>query len=212
MHVVFVTNELASSNNSSGGLANFTANFAHIFKEKGNKVSIILASTKGVNINVDRRGDYDGLDITTRSCILLSVLAMNVEHLVFLSLSRFLISLFLKYKQHGFMLILRRIIDVKFQLVNDQILNNSKTLNKKLQWLRLHDHNPEYTQMVDKYSVKQLVEKELGSGYMIPTLRVLESFDDIEFIDLPGQFALKCKHRAYNFSKEICTVLDHEER
>ena len=45
------------------------------------------------------------LDITTRSSIALSVLAMNVDRLVTLSLFHFLISLFSRYRQHGFMLI-----------------------------------------------------------------------------------------------------------
>ena len=45
------------------------------------------------------------LDITTRSSIALSVLAMNVDRLASLSLSQFLISLFSRYRQHGFMLI-----------------------------------------------------------------------------------------------------------
>lgn len=29
-------------------------------------------------------------------------------------------------------------------------LKNPKTLNEKLQWLKLYDRNPEYTKMVDK--------------------------------------------------------------
>ena len=45
------------------------------------------------------------LDITTRGSIALSILAMNVDRLVSLSLFQFLISLFSRYKQHGFMLI-----------------------------------------------------------------------------------------------------------
>ena len=45
------------------------------------------------------------LDTTTRSSIALSVLAMNVDRLASLSLSQFLISLFSRYRQHGFMLI-----------------------------------------------------------------------------------------------------------
>lgn len=60
MHVVFVTTELASSNSSSGGLASFTANIARIFKENGNQVSIILVSTKEINIDFD-----DGIDLYT---------------------------------------------------------------------------------------------------------------------------------------------------
>ena len=45
------------------------------------------------------------LDTTTRSSIALSVLAMNVDRIVSLSLFQFLISLFSRYKKHGFMLI-----------------------------------------------------------------------------------------------------------
>ena len=45
------------------------------------------------------------LDVTTRSSIALSLLAMNVDRLASLSLSQFLISLFSRYRQHGFMLI-----------------------------------------------------------------------------------------------------------
>lgn len=45
------------------------------------------------------------LDTTTRGSIALSILAMNVDRLASLSLFGFLISLFSRYKQHGFMLI-----------------------------------------------------------------------------------------------------------
>lgn len=45
MHLVIVTNELASSNCSSGGLASFTANMARIFKSNGHKVTVILVTT-----------------------------------------------------------------------------------------------------------------------------------------------------------------------
>lgn len=44
------------------------------------------------------------LDTTTRGSIALSILAMNVDRLASLSMLRFLISLFSRYKQHGAML------------------------------------------------------------------------------------------------------------
>ena len=34
-------------------------------------------------------------------------------------------------------------------------LENPKTFNEKLQWLKLYDRKIEYTTMVDKYAVKQ---------------------------------------------------------
>lgn len=73
-------------------------------------------------------------------------------------------------------------------------LENPKTFNEKLQWLKLHDHNPLYTTMVDKYAVKKYVAEKIGEQYIIPTLGVWERFDDIDFDELPNQFVLKCTH------------------
>lgn len=76
-------------------------------------------------------------------------------------------------------------------------LDNPQTFNEKLQWLKLHDRNPLYTVMVDKYAVKQYVSNIIGEQYIIPTLGVWESFDDIDFAQLPDQFVLKCTHDSH---------------
>lgn len=73
-------------------------------------------------------------------------------------------------------------------------LNDPKTFNEKLQWLKIHNRKPEYTTMVDKYAVKQYVADRIGEQYIIPTLGVWEHFDDIDFDNLPKQFVLKCTH------------------
>lgn len=73
-------------------------------------------------------------------------------------------------------------------------LNPPVTFNEKLQWLKLHDRKPEYTTMVDKYEVKKWVADKIGGGYVIPTLGVWDSFDEIDFDKLPDQFVLKCTH------------------
>lgn len=73
-------------------------------------------------------------------------------------------------------------------------LANPITYNEKLQWLKLYDHNPLYTTLVDKYEVKQYVADKIGSQYIIPTLGVWDSVDDIDFSSLPDQFVLKCTH------------------
>lgn len=71
---------------------------------------------------------------------------------------------------------------------------NPQTFNQKLQWLKLYDHNPKYTKMVDKHDVKELVRSQLGEQYVIPTLGVWNQFDDIDFDALPNRFVLKCTH------------------
>ncbi len=73
-------------------------------------------------------------------------------------------------------------------------INNPTTFNEKIQWLKLHDRKPEYTQMVDKVGAKDFVEQKLGKEYIIPTLGVWDNADDIDFDKLPNQFVLKCTH------------------
>ena len=73
-------------------------------------------------------------------------------------------------------------------------LKNPQTFNEKLQWLKLHDHNPLYTTLVDKYAVKKWVADKIGEEYIIPTLGVWNKAEDIDFDKLPNQFVLKVNH------------------
>ena len=73
-------------------------------------------------------------------------------------------------------------------------LKNPKTYNEKLNWLKLHDKNPIYTRLVDKFEAKEYVKDIIGDQYIIPTLGVWDNFDDIDFDELPQQFVLKCTH------------------
>ena len=60
-------------------------------------------------------------------------------------------------------------------------LNNPITYNEKLQWLKLFYHNPIHTIMADKYVVKQYVKDIIGEEYIIPTLHVWNTVEDIEW-------------------------------
>ncbi len=73
-------------------------------------------------------------------------------------------------------------------------LKDPETFNEKLQWLKLYDRRPEYTRMVDKYLAKDYVADMIGKEYIIPTLGVWSSFDEIDFDALPEKFVLKCNH------------------
>lgn len=73
-------------------------------------------------------------------------------------------------------------------------LENPQTLNEKLQWLKLYDHRPEYVTMVDKYEAKKYISNIVGDEYVLPALGVWDSFDKINFDNLPNQFVLKCTH------------------
>lgn len=73
-------------------------------------------------------------------------------------------------------------------------LQHPKTYTEKLQWLKLYDHRPEYTRMVDKYAVKDYVAEKIGPEYVIPLLGVWDRVEDIDFDSLPKQFVLKTTH------------------
>src|SRR5690554_3762424 len=73
-------------------------------------------------------------------------------------------------------------------------INNPKTFNEKLQWLKLYDKNPAYTNLVDKYEVRNYIAETIGEKYLIPLLGVWDRFEDIDFAKLPDQFVLKCTH------------------
>lgn len=73
-------------------------------------------------------------------------------------------------------------------------LNDPQTYSEKLQWLKLYDRKPLYTQWVDKYQAKTLAQNIIGSEFIIPTIGLWDHFDDIDFNQLPDQFVLKCTH------------------
>lgn len=71
-------------------------------------------------------------------------------------------------------------------------LINPRSFNEKLQWLKLHDQHPEYTRLVDKISAKDYVASIIGKEYIIPTIGVWDSVENVEWESLPNQFVIKC--------------------
>ena len=73
-------------------------------------------------------------------------------------------------------------------------LNNPRTFNEKIQWLKLYDSTPKKTRLADKYLVRKWVKDKIGEKYLIPLLGVYDSFEEINFDKLPNQFVIKCNH------------------
>lgn len=72
---------------------------------------------------------------------------------------------------------------------------NPKTFNEKLQWLKLYDRNPIYSNMVDKYAAKAFAAERIDSAHIVPAIAgPWDSFDEIDFDALPDQFVLKTTH------------------
>lgn len=75
-------------------------------------------------------------------------------------------------------------------------LENPKTYNEKLQWLKLYDRKPLYTQLVDKVLVRDYVKEKIGDDFLIPLIGIWERPEDIDFDALPTKFVLKCNHNS----------------
>lgn len=73
-------------------------------------------------------------------------------------------------------------------------LDEPVTFNAKLQWLKLHDRNPLYTTLVDKYRVKPWVANIIGADHITKNYGVWENVEDIELDNLPERFVLKTNH------------------
>jgi hypothetical protein len=74
-----------------------------------------------------------------------------------------------------------------------------RSFNEKLQWLKLNYVNAEYTEMVDKFAVRDYIKRKFSTNpenepKLIPLLGVYNEFDEIEFDTLPNQFVIKTTH------------------
>ncbi len=72
--------------------------------------------------------------------------------------------------------------------------DHPQTFNEKLQWLKIHDRKPEYSDLVDKVKAKTIVGERIGFEHIVPMYGEWEKADDIAFNELPDRFVLKCNH------------------
>ena len=74
-------------------------------------------------------------------------------------------------------------------------LDNPKTLNEKIQWLKLNDRDADYTIYADKYRVRTFVKDLIGEKYLIPLLCVFKDEKAISLSELPAEpFIIKTNH------------------
>jgi len=93
----------------------------------------------------------------------------------------------LKYKDE----LLKQFSDLGWpQGVED--IQNPKTINEKIQWLKIHDATHEKTILSDKWLVRDWVRKKIGDSYLIGVVGgPWKSGEEIEWDMLPNKFVLK---------------------
>lgn len=80
-------------------------------------------------------------------------------------------------------------------------LNNPKTLNEKICWLKVNEFGNDrlIVNCSDKYRVRKYVRKKIGAEYLVPLIDAWDHADEIDFDRLPDKYILKCNHGcAYN--------------
>ena len=70
-------------------------------------------------------------------------------------------------------------------------LQDPKTMNEKIFWLKLNNHNPLITKCCDKFAVKDYVEEKIGPGHVIPTIASWDRAEDMDLSVLPDRYVLK---------------------
>ena len=73
-------------------------------------------------------------------------------------------------------------------------LKKPVTFNEKIVYRQLFERNPLLPIVVDKYAVRKYVKEKVGEKYLIPLLQVADSFDEIDFTQLPDNYIIKVTH------------------
>lgn len=91
-------------------------------------------------------------------------------------------------------------------------LQNPQTFGEKIQWIKLYGGLENYSDLVDKYKVREIIEKKIGSEYLPKLYGVYANANDIDFKALPNSFVLKCNHGCgYNIICKDIANLDIEK-
>lgn len=91
-------------------------------------------------------------------------------------------------------------------------LKNPTTYNEKIQWIKLYDKNPLMPKCVDKYMVREYIEKIGCENILNDILWNGFNPDDIPFEKLPNKFVVKVTHGStFNIICTDKTKLDIED-
>lgn len=90
-------------------------------------------------------------------------------------------------------------------------LNTPRTIQDKINWLKIYDCSELKGRCADKIKVHDYVREKLGKDICVPIIKIYDSPDDININELPEKFVLKCNHGyAMNIICRDKTTFDEE--
>ncbi|MBN1624860.1 MAG: hypothetical protein JXN10_11685, partial [Clostridia bacterium] len=108
----------------------------------------------------------------------------------------------------------KELISLDYQMVfgKKPDFSNPITYNEKLQWLKLYDRKPIYTELTDKILVRNHIKEMFGEEYLFPLYGVYDNYDEIDFENLPNKFVLKPNHTSGDiYMCEDKSKIDHRK-
>lgn len=69
--------------------------------------------------------------------------------------------------------------------------NRIKYFGEKIQWMKMYGGLEKYSNLVDKYAVREYVKNRVGENYLTNIIEVYDSTSEIDFNKLPEKFVLK---------------------
>ena len=108
-----------------------------------------------------------------------------------------------------------KVTKAKYFCKNNRILNldSPQEFMEKIQWLKLYHYKEEYGQYVDKFDVRSFVEMKIGKGYLNEILGVYDTAEEIDFENLPQQYAIKGTHGSgYNLIVKNASLSNNTDK
>lgn len=94
---------------------------------------------------------------------------------------------FLKNTYRNHLISDKKAIEIKFKRAfgYKPDLRHPKTLNEKIQWLKLNDRTNLHTMCADKFKVREWVKKKIGDNYLIPLIFETKDVSNLKADNMP---------------------------
>ncbi len=91
-------------------------------------------------------------------------------------------------------------------------LENPVSFNEKIQWYKIYYKNNLFTQLADKYKVRDFVKEKVGEKYLNELLGKYDTPTEIDYSKLPNQFIIKVVHGSgFNIIVKDKSLINYKE-